>query len=375
MKPLDAGSFSTSKELLERIVAVLDGSKHVPLLVLQLPEFAEIAWRTNKRAARRLERATSVAFYHAARTVVREEDILSHDAASDWFAVAMLGPSRHGAHIAAMDARSALERIAAGIALATGSRMQTGWCPLTCREDCDDISVAIRRALDRGARERERYEFLAAVGHELRTPLTSIRGYIETILDGDVDAATARKFLSTARNEALRLGRLVDGMLDFSMLDLSPGTLLDRTSDVSQAVRAAVEALAPIARERRIAMRATVPPDVFGGIDADACMHAVINLIENALKYGRFGGRVDVALRVCPRIVEIAVDDDGPGVAETERDAIFELHARGGSVDSRPGRGIGLAIVRRIAERVAGRAWAEHSSLGGARFVFEIPLA
>ncbi|MEO9171345.1 MAG: HAMP domain-containing sensor histidine kinase [Candidatus Baltobacteraceae bacterium] len=237
------------------------------------------------------------------------------------------------------------------------------------------MNAAIARALERGARERERYEFLATVGHELRTPLTSIRGYIETLLDEEVDARTARRFLETARSEALRLGRLVDGMLDFSMLDLGPHGSIDRVSDVSQTVRSAIDALAPIASERGITIHARVPDGIFGRIDPDACMHAVVNLIENALKYGRCGGRVAVSVESHGRALRIAIDDDGPGVAPPERDAIFELRARGSSSGSRPGHGIGLAIVRTIAERVAGRTWVERSALGGARFVLEISPA
>lgn len=368
-------AFITSSQLLSRIAPVLDGTVTVPLLVVQLPEFAEIAWRRNTRAARRVERATSAAFYRAARRVVREEDILAHDCASDWFAVAMLAPSRDGAHLGAVEARSALERIRAGIAAETGSRMRTGWYPLNDPSECSDMNVAISRALERGAIERERYEFLATVGHELRTPLTSIRGYIETLLDGDVDARTTRRFLETARNEALRLGRLVDGMLDFSLLDLSPAAAVERNSDPAEIARAATDALAPVAASRGIAVRSALRVGLSARIAPDACMHAVVNLVENALKYGREGGRVEISVHKRDTMAAVCVEDDGSGVPEHEREAIFALRARGASVPPAPGRGIGLTIVRTIAERVGGRVWAEGSTLGGARFVLEIPLA
>lgn len=368
-------AFQTSAELRGLLTPLLDGQRHIVLLILQLPEFAQIAWKRNKRAARRVERSTSAAFLAAATVVVREGDVLAHDPGSDWFAVAMLAPARDGASVIVSDARVALERIAAGIVRATGSRMQTGWSALRAPSDVADMTAAIALALERGAREHERYEFLATVGHELRTPLTSIRGYIETLLESDVDVGTARRFLETARNEALRLGRLVDGMLEFSLLDLTPQTLLDRSSDLAEIVRGAVDALSPVARERGIVVRAEMTDGVFARIEPDACTHAVVNLIENALKYGRRGGCVEISAKVSGRTVEICVDDDGPGVTECERDAIFELRARGRSSISKPGCGIGLAIVRTIAERVAGAARVERSPLGGARFVLEIPLA
>ncbi len=78
----------------------------------------------------------------------------------------------------------------------------------------------LERALLRGAQERERYAFFSALGHELRTPLSSIRGYLETLLDDDVDARTRRRFVRIAYNESLRLSRLVDGMFEISLLDL-----------------------------------------------------------------------------------------------------------------------------------------------------------
>ena len=253
--------------------------------------------------------------------------------------------------------------------------MRVGWYPLSAPSECANMNVAIARALERGAIERERYEFLATVGHELRTPLTSIRGYIETLLDGDVDAGTARKFLEIARNEALRLGRLVDGMLDFSLLDLSPAAAVVRRADLGEITQAAIDALAPAAAARGIVVRSTLRVGLSARIEPDAYMHAVVNLIENALKYGRDGGRVDVSVQLRDTMAAVCVEDDGAGVPEAERESIFALRARGASMRAAPGRGIGLAIVRTIAERVAGRVWAEQSAYGGARFVLEIPLA
>src|SRR6516225_12395753 len=108
---------------------------------------------------------------------------------------------------------------------------------------------------------------VAAIGHELRTPLTSIRGYIETLLDGELDARTTRRFLETARREALRLGRLVEGMLEFSMLDLSE-LRRGASCDVVEQVRATVDAALPLALERRVTIRArlaqTAPARVDG---------------------------------------------------------------------------------------------------------------
>ncbi len=346
-----------------------------PLLVLRLPEFAEFAWRDGRPAARRLERSTTRAVADAARRVMRDGDVTAHDPGSDWFAIAMLAPARGGTFVQALDARSALERIAAAVSLATGRRMQTGWLQLTERTPLDDLDALLARALERGSRERERYEFLAAVGHELRTPLTSIRGYLETLLDEETDAATARRFLEVARREALRLGRLVDGMLDFSLLDLAPHDERGPHCELAEVVRAVLDALAPIAREAGIALRAANAGGFVARIDPDACMHALINLVENAVKYGRRGGHVAVSLERVDPFIDVIVDDDGPGVPVAEWERVFEHRARGSTVGERSGRGIGLALVRTIAERVTGTVAVAVSPLGGARFVLRLPSA
>ncbi|MDE2482536.1 MAG: HAMP domain-containing histidine kinase [bacterium] len=362
-------------ELAAAMRVACEQGRAVALLAVRLPEFAQLAWRDGRRAALRLERMTARAVALAAARVMREGDLAAHDAGSDWFALAMLAPARDGAFAQALDARSALERIAAAVSLATGQRMETGWYALDRAADLDDLGAAVARALERGARERERYEFLAAVGHELRTPLTSIRGYLETLLDDEIDASTARRFLGVARAEAVRLARLVDGMLDFSLLDLEAPVLAARRADVRGVALAAADALAPIAREAGIALEVAPGDAVLARIDADACAHALLNLIENALKHGRRGGRVCVSVERQDPYVELAVDDDGPGVPLGERERIFAHRTRGsGACDAR-GRGIGLAIVRAIVERVAGSVSVTNSPLGGARFAVRLPSA
>ncbi|MDQ2873242.1 MAG: HAMP domain-containing histidine kinase, partial [Candidatus Eremiobacteraeota bacterium] len=208
--------------------------------------------------------------------------------------------------------------------------------------------------------------------HELRTPLTSIRGYLETLLDTDVDPVTSRRFLETARREALRLGRLVDGMFDFSLLDLSAPTQAGGACDLDEVVGRAAESLAPAARARRIRIETSVPPFRVS-IEADACVQAAVNLLENAIKYGREGGTIRIGAGLREPFVVLSIEDDGPGIAPAERDSIFSLRVRGASAHARPGTGIGLAIVKFLAERAGGDVRATESPLGGARFELSLP--
>jgi signal transduction histidine kinase len=355
-----------ARELTALLTQALDARRCVSLLILRWPDLTS-------PGTQRLERAAIAAFTAAARQVIRDGDVLAHDPGSDWFAIAMMAPSRDGAWPAIPDARAVLERIAATISLSLGRRMETGWWAVTQTSEAEDFPSMMQRALERGARERERYEFLATVGHELRTPLTSIRGYLETLLDSDVDPAAARHFLETARSEALRLGRIVDGMLDFSLLDLSASGSLPAQSHVPAMVDAAIEALAPIASDAGIAVQSVHRDTAVARIDPDACMRALVNLVENGIKYGRRGGNVVVSTRREGRYVRICVDDNGPGVAHEERETIFEHGMRGRAAQRGSGTGIGLSVVRAIAQRVAGSVHVERSPLGGARFVLRLP--
>lgn len=359
------------RELALRLQSAGDAS--VPLLVLRQPDFERIAWRDGKRAARRMEMRTTHAFSSAARRALRNGDLTAHDRGSDLFVVAMASPARRTDVPSPIDCRAVLERIAAAMSLETELPIETGWTVIRTLPETD-LRAEIERALDRGIADRERYEFLSAIGHELRTPLTSIRGYLETLLEDDLEAKTMQRFLQIARREAMRMGRLIDGMFLFSLLDLSAGALLGSACDVSAQIEAACEVVRPLARRRGVRVRHAACDGAVAQVDADACLQLLVNLIENAIKYGAAGGTVQVSCAISGRDVAIAVDDDGPGIAPAERETIFGLRVRGSRSGDRPGTGIGLAIVKMIAERAGGCIRAGESPLGGARFEASLPL-
>jgi signal transduction histidine kinase len=343
----------------------------VPLLVLRLPELERIAWRSGKRAAQKIERASAAAFLRACAQALRRGDRAAHDRGADVFVIAMIAPSRDRATPLPVDVRAVLERVAAAVSLQCDVRVETGWTMLGRPKTNLSLPHEIGIALERGAHERERYEFFAAVGHELRTPLAAIRGYLETVLDGDVDAATARRFLSIAKREAFRMGRLLDGMFDFSLLDLSAAA--SGACDLTHQVSAACEVVRPLARGRAISLHheGSVPAVVF--MDPDACLQMLVNLLENAVKYGRPGGAVHVASMRHGAEMIVRIDDDGPGIDAEERESVFALRVRGSSAGTRPGTGIGLAIVKMIVQRAGGNIRVTESPMGGARFELALP--
>jgi signal transduction histidine kinase len=346
----------------------------VPLLVFRLPALERTAWQQGLRAARSIERRASAAFSAATARVLRSEDLIAHDRGTDAFLAALIAPTRDGHQWPApVDIRSALARIAATIEGLTELDVDAGWTRYDVRGGAGAAS-AIGPALARGAQERERYAFFSAIGHELRTPLASIRGYLETLLCDDADEGTRRRFVRIAHAESLRLTRLLEGMFEVSLLDLSSMFGRPAFGALDAALAGATEASSAIAAQHgtRVHVAAVVPIAV--AIDADRLMLVLINLISNAVKHGRRGGRVEVLVESdSPRTVTIAVDDDGPGIPPRDRERVFALGERGPTPAD--GSGIGLALVRMILERAGGRVEIHDSPLGGARFAVTVPRA
>ncbi|MGH7684118.1 MAG: sensor histidine kinase, partial [Vulcanimicrobiaceae bacterium] len=216
-------------------------------------------------------------------------------------------------------------------------------------------------------------DFFSPIAHEMRTPLTAIRGYLETVLGESLDASTTRRFLETARAEALRLGRLVDGMFAVSLLDLEYRAEAKRSRGVltQAAVDRAIAALMPRIRERGTNIECKPLPAVRVAATFDHLVQIFVNVLGNAIDHGAACGRVVISGVKQKRAIEITIDDDGPGIAAGEREAVFELGYRSPSAAS-TGSGLGLAVVRRLLERTCGSIVASASPLGGARFVIRL---
>jgi signal transduction histidine kinase len=344
----------------------LQGDAAIPLLVVRLPALERTAWREGLRKARTLERRACSAFAAAAARVLRADDSIAHDAGSDVFIAALTAPTRADGAAIPVDARSALARISAVIESATRLEVETGWTAFSAG-DTADMCEAVARGLSRGAQERERYAFFSAIGHELRTPLASIRGYLETLLDGEIDERTRTRFLSIAHKESLRLARLVEGMFEISLLDLQTTQAVRSSGPLGVALDAAALACTANAAARSIALRCTPTAAARVTLDSDRLTLVLINLIDNAIKHGRAGGAVTIGADLSdPKFACVTIDDDGPGVASADRERIFALGTRGETLAA--GSGIGLALVRLMLERAGGRVDVGDSPLGGARF-------
>jgi signal transduction histidine kinase len=222
---------------------------------------------------------------------------------------------------------------------------------------------------------RLRSDFIASVSHELRTPLAQVRMFAETLLLGRVRSDEERlRSLQIVDQEARRLTHLVENILQFSRAEREAITLAPVAVDLAAQVREAVEAFAPVARSRHVIVQTALENGVVCTVDPGALRQILLNLLDNAVKYGPIGQTVTISLRRVGAVARVTIDDQGPGIAADDRDRIWEPYQRlesavAGAV---AGSGIGLAVVAQLVALHGGRAWAEDAPGKGARFVVEL---
>ena len=224
--------------------------------------------------------------------------------------------------------------------------------------------------------ERMRVDFIANVSHELRTPLASLVGFIDT-LQGAArnDPAAQEHFLGIMQAQAWRMSRLIDDLLSLSRIELREHVAPNTPVDLRSVAAEIIDALTPLAREHRvdIILDADGPFMVTG--DRDELLRVAENLVENAVKYGESGGRVEVALTRRDGEIEFAVRDYGPGIAPEHLPRLTERFFRVDVAESRDkgGTGLGLAIVKHIVNRHRGRLAIESKPDQGAVFRIYLP--
>jgi len=227
--------------------------------------------------------------------------------------------------------------------------------------------------------EQMRADFVANASHELRTPLAAVSGFIDTLRGHARDDADAREqFLDIMASETGRMGRLINDLLSLTRIEMNEHVRPQDRLPLDAVVRQAAQVLGPLADKDDVTITVQSPPDlppVLG--DRDELVQLFQNLIHNAVKYGRDGGKVEVTLGRQDGQVFAAVRDDGEGI---EASAIPRLTERFYRVDvrrsrERGGTGLGLAIVKHIVNRHQGRLTIESVKGKGSTFTVFLPEA
>lgn len=240
------------------------------------------------------------------------------------------------------------------------------------------IVTAILQLRREMALQKLRDEFVSSVSHELRTPLTQIRMFTETLLLDRVRSEDERhRSLEIIDREARRLTQLVENVLQFSRAEKKFGSLSKQERELAPLIQEIVEDFESVVPNGHTRFDCRVAFGLTAEIDADAFRQIVINLLDNAVKYGRKFQQVIVGLEARNGMACFSVDDEGPGVPTAERKRIFERFQRleRDRQSATAGTGIGLSVVKDLVERHGGRCWVTAGDRGGAKFVVELPLA
>jgi two-component system phosphate regulon sensor histidine kinase PhoR len=227
--------------------------------------------------------------------------------------------------------------------------------------------------------EAVRRDFVANVSHELKTPVTSIKGFAETLEDGALDdPEAARRFVRIISGQADRLNSIIEDLLSLSTLEQSgDGPLLQlEEADLCGVVAVALEVCGPKAEAKGIEVRQTCPDGLLAHVSPPLLEQAVVNLVDNAIKYSSEGGTVDVGLTETRDEIVISVRDLGQGIPREHLPRLFERFYRVDKARSRDlgGTGLGLAIVKHIAQIHGGRVSVDSVLGQGSVFRIHLPL-
>jgi two-component system phosphate regulon sensor histidine kinase PhoR len=256
----------------------------------------------------------------------------------------------------------------------------------------DGGAVAVLRDLTETERvEKTRRDFIANVSHELRTPLTSIQGYSETLLDSmPENGAPSREFLEIIRKNAARMARLTEDLLTLARVESGETRFETEPVPPIELLHDAEESFREIARSQDVELQIVdaSPDPAQGGsqsveslapvrADREAIHQVFSNLIDNAMKYGRSGGRILLGARTGKRGIEFYVQDFGAGISSEHLPRLFERFYRVDKARSREsgGTGLGLAIAKHIMLAHDGSIRAESELGHGSIFVFTLPTA
>ncbi|NOT72524.1 MAG: phosphate regulon sensor histidine kinase PhoR [Hyphomicrobium sp.] len=244
------------------------------------------------------------------------------------------------------------------------------------------LIVVLRDLTEQDRLVRMRADFVANASHELRTPLASLKGFVETLQDAAKDDPEARgRFLKIMQQQAERMARLIDDLLSLSRIEMRAHVMPRDAIDLAMIVAHVVQTLAPIAKEKAIAIDVSPVSKALVTGDRDELIQVFQNLIENAIKYSRTGGRVGVRTEVSsaaqrPGRITVSITDDGPGIAAEHLPRLTERFYRVNATQSRNagGTGLGLAIVKHVLNRHQAELHIESVIGQGSTFRVTFPL-
>jgi two-component system phosphate regulon sensor histidine kinase PhoR len=226
--------------------------------------------------------------------------------------------------------------------------------------------------------EKIRQDFVANVSHELRTPLTTIKGYAETLLDGALQEEVAFQFVQVIKRHADRLSKIVEDLLILSKIESKEFQLKIEKIAISELIDDVFGFVKESAYKKKIILsKEEIHPFLYVDADQNYLEQVLINLLDNAIKYGREGGNITLsAIQKNQSEIEIAIRDNGIGIPKEDLPRIFERFYRVDKGRSKElgGTGLGLSIVKHLIQAHGGRVWAESQLDEGSTFYLTLPI-
>jgi two-component system phosphate regulon sensor histidine kinase PhoR len=222
-----------------------------------------------------------------------------------------------------------------------------------------------------------RQDFVANLSHELKTPLTSIKGFVETLLEGGLDdKENALHFLKIIQNHSNRLSGLIDDLLELSYLESRQVSLQIEKINLQALIYETILGFGSQTRKKNVEIINQIPAHTFINADKDKIQRIFVNLIDNALKFNKDNGKIIIACQnLTDGNLKISVEDSGCGIPEKDLTRVFERFYRVDKARSRElgGTGLGLSIVKHIAELHQGMIGVESKEGQGSKFWFTLP--
>lgn len=283
------------------------------------------------------------------------------------------GPARRGAPERRGPSRLALPRYRRKDGTTFPAQASNAFLMLRGRPSSLLVINDATAALRAGAEARDTAAFVGDVAHDLRGPLNVIRGYAETLRAGVRGKARRSDFLDSIERQAGRLTGMVERLVDFGT---APRGRVQRSRiPLAKIAQELIACAQPAARKLGLTITQDIPAGLGVLADPYSLPHILGNLLDNAVKFNKQGGKIHLRARARGGEALITLEDTGLGIPEEDLQRVFQRLFRSERTRNTPGTGLGLAIVLRLVEENGGRIWAENSPQGGAIFRLALPLA
>lgn len=226
--------------------------------------------------------------------------------------------------------------------------------------------------------DRQKSEFVSVASHQLRTPLTSIKWFLEMMIDGDVGKVTdeQKELLGQVSESTERMIGLVNTLLNISRIESGRVKVDPKPTDLNHLIDGIVQEQAPIAKQRGVNLKVSVPALPVISIDQKLVQEVFANLLSNAIKYTPAKGKVKLAAKINGEFIETSVADTGMGIPVKDKEKMFHkfFRAENAVVRETEGNGMGLYVCKSIVELSGGKIWYDSVENKGTTFYFTLPL-